>query len=404
MAIGAIAIVVFSILYGSIESNTLDNVIGTTRAQIFALADNSSELIQSDNDLELFAQTRSVKINNPGLIYETYIVDNAGDIISASTPMKALGKYSIPDDAVTTVDTTFNYTLYQYTVGDTLPIYDFKADIYAGNRGESPVIGSAHIWVPMSYIQSRASASRLSIIIYMVAIIIVVLVGTYFLIDRIVAPFHSLADWVHQVGQGTVDEDEIDIDASDELGEIAQAFNMMTNKFREAQVSLIEQQRLQKELQVAQEIQQMLLPSDFPQVQGYELASFYEAAKEVGGDLFDFVEVDNDTIGICVADVAGKGVPGSLIMTMIRTALRLEARANKNPADVLAKVNRFVTDDMKRGMFVTMFYLVLDSRNRIIHYASAQPYDPVPGQHQADLLSQSIRISRRHSAARYYTV
>ena len=56
---------------------------------------------------------------------------------------------------------------------------------------------------------------------------------------------------------------------------------------------------------------------------------------------------------------------------MIRTALRLEARGNKNPADVLCRVNRFVTDDMKRGMFVTMFYLVLDSRNRIIHYASA---------------------------------
>jgi hypothetical protein len=58
-------------------------------------------------------------------------------------------------------------------------------------------------------------------------------------------------------------------------------------------------------------------------------------------------------------------------MTMIRTALRLESRGNKNPADVLAKVNRFVTDDMKRGMFVTMFYMILDSRNRVIHYASA---------------------------------
>jgi hypothetical protein len=81
--------------------------------------------------------------------------------------------------------------------------------------------------------------------------------------------------------------------------------------------------------------------------------------------------VDADTIGICVADVSGKGVPGSLIMTMIRTALRLEARGNKNPAEVLSRVNRFVTDDMKRGMFVTMFYLVLDSRNRVIHYASA---------------------------------
>ncbi len=370
-AIAAIAVVVFSILYGNVESNTFNNVVESTRAQLFALADNSSDPLQTDNDLELFAQTRSIKINNPGLIYETFIVDNSQDIISASTAMKALGKYNIPDEAVVTRDTVFNYTIFQYTVEDTLPVYDFKADIFAGNRGQSPVVGSAHIWVPVSYIESRTDSTRLNIILYLSVIIIVALVGTYFLIDRIVAPFHSLADWVHQVGQGTVDEDEIDIDASDELGEIAQAFNMMTNKFREAQVSLIEQQRLQKELQVAQEIQQMLLPSDFPQVQGYELASFYEAAKEVGGDLFDFVEVDSDTIGICVADVAGKGVPGSLIMTMIRTALRLEARANKNPADVLAKVNRFVTDDMKRGMFVTMFYLVLDSRNRIIHYASA---------------------------------
>ncbi|RMG27093.1 MAG: hypothetical protein D6732_20535 [Methanobacteriota archaeon] len=170
---------------------------------------------------------------------------------------------------------------------------------------------------------------------------------------------------------GKVDQDEIDIDASDEIGEIAQAFNEMTNKFREAQVTLVEQQKLQKELQVAQEIQQMLLPSDFPKVEGYDIASYYEAAKEVGGDLFDFVEVDDDTIGICVADVSGKGVPGSMIMTMIRTALRLEARGNKNPAEVLARVNDFVVDDMKRGMFVTMFYVVLDSRNREIHFASA---------------------------------
>ena len=234
-------------------------------------------------------------------------------------------------------------------------------------------------------------------------LIIVSFIGSYFLIDRIVTPFHSLADWVRQVGQGTVDEDEIDIDASDELGEIAQAFNHMTDKFREAQVNMIEQQSLQKELQVAQEIQQMLLPSDFPKVEGYDIASFYEAAKEVGGDLFDFVEVDEDTIGICVADVSGKGVPGSLIMTMIRTALRLEARGNKNPADVLVSVNRFVTDDMKRGMFVTMFYMVLDSRNRIIHYASAghNPMILYRGSIKTNLFLKSIRISGWYSITGY---
>ena len=164
---------------------------------------------------------------------------------------------------------------------------------------------------------------------------------------------------------------KIDFDASDEVGEIAQAFNEITEKFRKSQESLAEQERLQKEMQVAQEIQHTLLPAAFPDIEGYEIASYYEAAKEVGGDYFDFVEVDKDTLGIVVADVSGKGVPGSLVMTMIRTALRTEARGNKNAADVLSRVNDFVINDMKRGMFVTVFYIILDSKNRTINYASA---------------------------------
>jgi len=72
-----------------------------------------------------------------------------------------------------------------------------------------------------------------------------------------------------------------------------------------------------------------------------------------------------------VADVSGKGVPGSLVMTMIRTALRMEARGNRSASDVMAKMNTFVTEDIKKGMFVTMFYVVLDSVNRVVTYASA---------------------------------
>jgi serine phosphatase RsbU (regulator of sigma subunit)/anti-sigma regulatory factor (Ser/Thr protein kinase) len=369
--IATIALAIFFYLYSQVDQNTFEDTVEMARAQVLSLGDNSREYIQDDTEYLLFELAKNYKDNNPGLIYEAFIVDTTGKIIASSTAIKALGRYNYPDDVSTIEDSLQYFQLFQYTSADTNEIYDFVYKIYAGMRSESPVIGEAHVWVTTDYIESKASADKLGIILLVSVLIIISFIGTYLLIDRIVTPFHSLADWVRQVGQGTVDEDEIDIDASDELGEIAQAFNMMTNKFREAQVSVIEQQRLQKELQVAQEIQQMLLPSDFPNVKGYDLASFYEAAKEVGGDLFDFVEVDSDTIGICVADVAGKGVPGSLIMTMIRTALRLEARGNKNPADVLSRVNRFVTDDMKRGMFVTMFYMVLDSRKRIIHYASA---------------------------------
>jgi serine phosphatase RsbU (regulator of sigma subunit)/transposase len=161
------------------------------------------------------------------------------------------------------------------------------------------------------------------------------------------------------------------VEGADEFSEIARAFNEITNKFRKSQEDLVEQERLQKEMQVAQEIQHALLPRKFPDVEGYDISTIYRAAKDVGGDYFDFVQIDANTMGIIVADVSGKGVPGSLVMTMIRTALRLESRENYSPTDVLSRVNQFVADDVKKGMFITIFFITLDSEKRTISFASA---------------------------------
>lgn len=360
----------FFVLYFQVDNDTLEEIVEVSSAHVLSLADNSMNDLLLENDIPLFELINNIKINNPNLIYECFIVDTAQYVWALTLRDYDFSKYEIPSDHEVISDSSAAYELYKYSFNDEI-VYDFSAPIHANVDEDSPVIGFAHIWVKSSYIVEKAKNTKMRIILGTIVLLIFSYLLIYFLVAKIVQPFHSLADWVRQVGQGKVEEDEIDIDASDELGEVAQAFTQMTGKFREAQENLMEQQRLQKELQVAQEIQHMLLPSDFPKVEGYDIGSFYEAAKEVGGDLFDFVEVDKDTIGICVADVSGKGVPGSLIMTMIRTALRLEARGNKNPADVLSRVNKFVTEDMKRGMFVTMFYLVLDSRKRIIHYASA---------------------------------
>jgi anti-anti-sigma factor len=135
--------------------------------------------------------------------------------------------------------------------------------------------------------------------------------------------------------------------------------------------SLDDKQRMDHDLSIARRIQTALLPKQLPRIEGVELAAFNYPALEIGGDYYDFVRVDDDTLGVVVADVSGKGVPGSLVMTMIRTALRMEARGNYSAAEVMARMNDFVTEDMKKGMFVTIFYSILDSKNRIISYASA---------------------------------
>ena len=194
--------------------------------------------------------------------------------------------------------------------------------------------------------------------------------AVFALSNYFVKPIQKLTEGVMRIGEGNLDQ-TLPVEGADEFSEIARAFNEMTTKFKKAQENVVEQERLQKEMQVAQEIQHALLPRHFPDIEGYDISTVYRAAKDVGGDYFDFVKIDENTLGVIVADVSGKGVPGSLVMTMIRTALRLESRENYSPTDILARVNKFVTDDVKRGMFITIFFITLDSAKRTISYASA---------------------------------
>jgi anti-anti-sigma factor len=227
------------------------------------------------------------------------------------------------------------------------------------------IVGFSERAVLESILDPRPTTALILVGVFIAGVLLI-----YLLVSIFVKPIQALTDGVRAIGEGSL-HDEIKIDGPEEIGEIARAFNEITNKFREAQENVVEQERLQKEMQVAQEIQHSLLPRKVPDISGYDIGSLYRAAKEVGGDYYDFVHVDEGTVGVVVADVSGKGVPGSLVMTMIRTALRMEARGNHSAAEVMARMNDFVTEDMKKGMFVTIFYVILDSKNRIISYSSA---------------------------------
>jgi serine phosphatase RsbU (regulator of sigma subunit)/anti-sigma regulatory factor (Ser/Thr protein kinase)/transposase len=232
------------------------------------------------------------------------------------------------------------------------------------------VLGFVQIGISEHAIGARIGAARAELAGIALLTLLVGCVLSVLLIGIFVRPIQALSDSVRAIGEGTMVA-EVGGSGNEEIDEIARAFNEITAKFRAAQGNLVEQERLQKEMQVAQEIQQSLLPRNVPEIEGYEIGALYRAAKEVGGDYYDFVQVDDRTVGVVVADVSGKGVPGSLVMTMIRTALRMEARGNRSASDVMARMNTFVTEDMKKGMFVTMFYVVLDSVNRVVTYASA---------------------------------
>ncbi|MFW6137554.1 MAG: SpoIIE family protein phosphatase [Spirochaetota bacterium] len=196
------------------------------------------------------------------------------------------------------------------------------------------------------------------------------IIGIYFMVNMFVAPIRKIAEEIDRIGrEGTTGG--FHFTGVGEFAEISTAFNRMMREIHSSQARLTDQARLKREMQLAQSIQQTLLPKQVPSSEGYEIAAEYNAAMEVGGDYYDFFEVDEDTVGMTVGDVSGKGIGGAFVMSIVRTALRLEARGQKNAAEVLNRTNNSLDGEFKKGMYMTLFYIILDSNRRVINYASA---------------------------------
>ena len=136
-------------------------------------------------------------------------------------------------------------------------------------------------------------------------------------------------------------------------------------------VEVAAQERLRRDLQIARDIQQRLLPEHCPIVPGFEISARGTSAMEVGGDYYDFFWVDEDHLGIVVADVSGKGVYAALVVAMIRSAFRTQAPGNPDVRDVLSRVNTFISEDLRRDMFVTCVYGILEVSTKKFRWARA---------------------------------
>ena len=127
-----------------------------------------------------------------------------------------------------------------------------------------------------------------------------------------------------------------------------------------------EKKRMDSDLQVAQEIQRILLPYASPSLRNYDIDGINLPARQMSGDYYGYIRVAPDRWGVAIADVSGKGVPASLIMAMCRSVLRGQAVGKSSAADVLNQVNRQIYPDIKEDMFISMAYLLLDENGNDI--------------------------------------
>jgi serine phosphatase RsbU (regulator of sigma subunit) len=135
----------------------------------------------------------------------------------------------------------------------------------------------------------------------------------------------------------------------------------------------IERARIEQELQVARSIQQASLPKEVPTLEGWQISPYYQPAREVGGDFYDFHLLSDGRLGLVTGDATGKGVPAALVMSTTCGMLQLAAQAldSSSPGEVLSRVNETLVARIPPNMFVTCFYAILDSKRGSLTFANA---------------------------------
>lgn len=150
---------------------------------------------------------------------------------------------------------------------------------------------------------------------------------------------------------------------------------------REQQAQAHEHERLEQELHIARQIQQAFLPRDLPELAGWQVDRYYQPARAVGGDFYDFLAFADGRLAIVIGDVSGKGIPAALLMTTTRTILRSVAQREASPGQVLEQANALLCPEMPPGMFVTCLYAILDPPSGRLCYANAGHDQPYQRQH-----------------------
>jgi sigma-B regulation protein RsbU (phosphoserine phosphatase) len=223
-------------------------------------------------------------------------------------------------------------------------------------------------------------------------VLLVVVGGLFFVIEvvalvvgsalarSITGSVHELFTGTERVRQGDFSH-KIAITAKDQLGELAGSFNDMTASIEDLLRQKEEKKRLEEELRIAHEIQMSLLPQGPLAMPGLSATALCIPAREVGGDYYDFLPLDDHRVGVLIADVSGKGTSAALYMAQLKGLVLSLSRIHASPRDLLVAANRIIARHLDARSFITMTYAIVDLRARTMTYARAghTPLIHVPG-------------------------
>ena len=258
------------------------------------------------------------------------------------------------------------------------------------------VYARENILSQMAGFTDRMHESFRSMVHWAVVIFLCMLVALFFIssviANRFVNPILALIDGVKRIAQGNLDE-KVEVHRNDELALLADSVNDMAGNLKEhiRNLSIVtaEKERIATELSVAKDIQEGMLPRNFGELSqnnGFELFATMAAAKEVGGDFYDFYMLDDHRLVITIADVSGKGVPAALFMVIAKTILKNSAISvgeSEGFEEVIGRANRQLCENNEEMLFVTAFFGVLDTRTGDFTYVNCGHNPPLLRQGRA---------------------
>ena len=159
--------------------------------------------------------------------------------------------------------------------------------------------------------------------------------------------------------------------AINDLREKNQRLEKAYNDLKDAHAQIVIKEKLEHEMLVAREVQASLLPRGVPQIAGWELAAFWDPAREVAGDFYDFISNSRDHLGVLIADVADKGMPAALFMALSRSILRASLSQPSSLTESFGQANRLICADSNDSMFVTLFYTQIEVASGATTYLNA---------------------------------
>jgi serine phosphatase RsbU (regulator of sigma subunit) len=242
---------------------------------------------------------------------------------------------------------------------------------------ESSTVSDMSLVAEITYTLVPFESALSQILLYYVLIgIIAVVMGIAmaFSIARFLSkPIGDIIEDVEQIARGDLAH-TIRSMPNPEFRKLEESINLMIGRIETYSRQL---ERDKAEIQIAAEIQRTFLPRREPVLDNFEISARNIPAQEVGGDYYDFIQLDDRNLGIVIADVAGKGIPAALFMALSRSIIRAVATRDKSLDEIIRESNDLITADASAGMFVTLFYCVLDSRSGHLVYVNAGHNPPL---------------------------